>query len=410
MHIGVSAHGFVGWGGGVGFIENLLFGLVAVPDKVTKITVFVPAQRGLRQLAGRVKRAAFQPSQAIRHLWGTTHNPTPWRTAPALFAKICPVVMRYDGTSKSLSQLCQRLKVDVLLPSMTPLRKFGTPWAGYLFDCQHRYYPQFFDSNEIANRDRDFVQMLRTASCVIVNSQAVVTDLDTFFPDKKANISALPFSPLMRSENIRSVLAQTPLVKKKYDAGEQYFIISNQFWIHKDHKTAFKAFALAIQDDALSSYRLVCTGAMEDYRFPGHFSELQALLTSLNIKDRVTFTGYIDKLEQLALLNGADLMLQPTLFEGGPGGGSAYDSVALGVPSVLSDIPVNLEINDSTVTFFKAGDEQSLANAIKWQIQNKARRQSMDELSQKSGDYARKLGLSLFDIASTCAGSGCDLG
>ena len=404
MHMGVTTQGFVNWGGGVGFIENLLFGLAAVPDKVTQITVFVPARQSLLLLlAGRAKRAVLQPSQALRHLSGATHSLDAWKTAPEVFAKICPTIVRYDGTAAGLSQLCQRLHVDVLLPSLSPLPNIETPWAGYLVDCQHRYYPQFFKAREINKRDREFSYMLRTASCVMVNAKTVATDLATFFPDKKAAIFALPFAPLMRTDSIASVVTNTQFVKEKYATGEKYFIISNQFWMHKDHATAFKAFALAIQNDALSSYKLVCTGSIDDYRFPAYFSELQALLVSLNIVDRVIFTGYIDKLEQLALLNGAALMLQPTLFEGGPGGGAAYDSVALGVPSVLSDILVNLEIDDPTVSFFKAGDAHSLAQAIELAMQSEISRQSMAELAQKSTEFARKLGTRIYEIADACA-------
>lgn len=403
MHIGVSTQGFVGWGGGVGFVENLLFGLVAVPDKVTKITVFVPTPPGqLRRLSSRLMRATLQPSQAMRHLRGASQDGTPSETAPELFSRICSAVVSYDGTQTSLRRHCRQLHVDVLLPSMATLRKFDLPWAGYLFDCQHRYFPQFFQPWEIARRDRDFARMLRAASCVIVNAQAAVTDLNSFFPNRTAAIYSLPFSPLMRSDNISAVVAQTPVAKRRYAASDNYFIISNQFWIHKDHSTAFKAFALAIEDTVLRDYKLVCTGALEDYRFPGYFSELKTLLTSLGIEDKVVFTGYIDKLDQLALLNGARLMLQPTLFEGGPGGGATFDAVALGVPSILSDLPVNLEINDPIVTFFKTGCAEALANALKLTVQEESTRQEIDVLNQKSNNYARKLGLSLFDIARSC--------
>ncbi len=233
----------------------------------------------------------------------------------------------------------------------------------------------------------------------MVNSRAAAADFSSFFPDQRASIVALPFAPLLRSENIASVAVQTPAVKQKYATGDKYLIISNQFWIHKDHGTAFKAFALATDKGILHDYKLVCTGTQEDFRFPDHFKKLEALLASLNIKDRVIFTGHIDKLNQLALINGATLMLQPTLFEGGPGGGAAYDSVSLGIPTILSDIPVNFEIADTIVTFFTAGDIYSLANAIELQIQRNVRRKNEYELAQRSNDYARKLGLSLFGIA-----------
>jgi len=409
MHIGVDAQGFISWGGGVGFIENLLFGLASVQDKEVMITVFVPEQPArLRMLASRVKSAILQPSKAMQHLCRTTQNLESWASAPTLFALIRPVVVViYDGTQASLSRFCRRMKVDVILPSMNPLENFGLPWAGYLFDCQHRYYPNFFSAHEINNRDRAFSHMLRTASVVVVNSHAVEADLNSFFPDKTTTIFSLPFAPIIRSENILSVIAETTLVKQKYATSDKYFIISNQFWIHKDHGTAIKAFAIVLQDASMRDYKLVCTGATEDYRFPGYFSELKNLISSLGLEDKIIFTGYIDKSDQLSLINGAALMLQPTLFEGGPGGGAVFDSVAFGVPSILSDIPVNLEINDSIVTFFKTGSPHSLASEIKIALLNLKARPTLIELLEKSSTYARKLGLSLLGVASSCIENNC---
>lgn len=400
MHIGVSTQDFLSWGGGVGFIENLLFGLLATPEKVTKITVFVPEKPGIiSNWAAKIRRTVFEPSNAAKHLFGRTPSQEAWEMAPAFFAGICQNVVTYDGSTRTLSQLCQRLRVDILLPITKPYRKYSVPWIGYLADCQHRHYPQFFSSREIAFRDRYFSNMLSDADVVIVNSRDAAADLDYFFPDGGAKIIALPFAPLLRSDNICNIISQTPLAKRKYATGDNYLMISNQFWIHKDHSTAFKAFALAVGDKALAGFNLVCTGAQHDFRFPGYFSELRRLIASLHIDDRIIFTGYIDKLDQLALLNGATMLLQPTLFEGGPGGGAAYDSVALGIPSLLSNIQVNLEIDDPTVTFFNAGDVQSLSSAISSLIRTRIDRPSVDELMKKNSHYSKTLGLTLYDIA-----------
>jgi glycosyltransferase involved in cell wall biosynthesis len=400
MHIGVSTQDFIGWGGGVGFIENLLFGLLAVPEQVTKITVFVPEKPGpMSNLVARVKRAVFEPSNAAQHLFGRTPSQEAWKMAPTLFARICPNVVAFDGSATTLSHLCQRLRVDILLPITKPSRNYGVPWVGYLADCQHRHYPKFFSAHEIAFRDRYFSNMLSDANVVIVNSRDAAADLDSFFPEGGAKIFALPFAPLLRSDNICNIISRTPLVKHKYATGDKYLMISNQFWIHKDHSTAFKAFALAVEDNALAGFTLVCTGAQDDYRFPDYFTEVQNLITSLHIKDRIIFTGYIDKLDQLALLNGATILLQPTLFEGGPGGGAAYDSVALGIPSLLSNIQVNLEIDDPTVTFFNARDVQSLSSAISSCIRTEVHRPSVNELIEKSSHNAKTLGRSVCAVA-----------
>ena len=57
-------------------------------------------------------------------------------------------------------------------------------------------------------------------------------------------------------------------------------------------------------------------------------------------------------------------LIQPTLFEGSPGGLSVYDALALGVRAIVSDIPVNLEIQEPTVTFFKAANAEDLADMM----------------------------------------------
>jgi glycosyltransferase involved in cell wall biosynthesis len=213
-------------------------------------------------------------------------------------------------------------------------------------------------------------------------------------------IFPLPFSPIVREENLGPIISRTKSVKNDFLTGEFYFIISNQFWIHKDHRSAFQAFAQVAQMSELSEFKLVCTGLKDDYRFPGYFDELKVLVKNLGIQDRVIFTGYIDKLEQLALVNGAVALVQPTLFEGGPGGGSTYDAIALGVPCLLSDIPVNLEIKNPLVSFFKASNAESLAKMLLSASSNSSPRPAKDILLEKSRLYARGLGLSLFEIAN----------
>jgi glycosyltransferase involved in cell wall biosynthesis len=150
-------------------------------------------------------------------------------------------------------------------------------------------------------------------------------------------------------------------VRAQFGLPPRYFIICNQFWIHKDHRTAFLAFARVLAAARGEGLALVCTGSLEDHRAPGHAGELRALLARLGIAEHVFLLGYIPKPEQIALMRAAIAVVQPTLFEGGPGGGSTYDAVALGVPAILSDIPVNREVEGPYVSYFTAGEPEALA-------------------------------------------------
>ena len=74
--------------------------------------------------------------------------------------------------------------------------------------------------------------------------------------------------------------------------------------------------------------------------------------------------GLIPKRAQIELLKGAVALVQPTLYEGGPGGGAAFDAIALDVPVLASDIPVNREIEGGDVRFFPPTDDKELAQLM----------------------------------------------
>jgi glycosyltransferase involved in cell wall biosynthesis len=111
-----------------------------------------------------------------------------------------------------------------------------------------------------------------------------------------------------------------------------------------------------------------------DSRSPAYFPALQEELRRLGIADRVQILGLIPKRDQIELLKQAVALVQPTLFEGGPGGGAAYDAVGLDVPVILSDIAVNREVDCGKVTLFPAGDAEALAEKMRAALRAKPTR------------------------------------
>ena len=155
-------------------------------------------------------------------------------------------------------------------------------------------------------------------------------------------------------------------IKIKYGIHENsnYFFSPNQFWQHKDHITAIKAMALFYEQYKLTDIHLICTGEMHDYRAPGYIQSIQDLVKELQLEGKIHFLGYITKELQLSIMKNAISLVQPTLFEGGPGGGAVYEALAMGIRVVLSDIPVNKEISRSNCLFFEASNPQSLSNKM----------------------------------------------
>jgi glycosyltransferase involved in cell wall biosynthesis len=360
MKIGVLGHRFIEWDGGIDFLRTICESLAAA-DHPVELHVLIPT-RGprvavhglnlrLRRIAKRLLGRPAAPPHAPK-----LHD----LSGPIADAGTTIRIHEIDLGSAAIRRAFRQLQLDILLPSFDTLT-FGAeiPWLGYVYDMQHKYLPHFFSSSELAQRDLAMGRMLREARAVIVNSRSVATDIRTHFPAASAQVVVLPFSaaPLPSWFDL-----DLDVVRAKYSVGANYFIICNQFWKHKDHGTAFKAFA------ALASIhpelQLVCTGATSDYRDPQHFPRLQELISELGIEDRVTILGRIKKPDQIALVRGSVALIQPTMFEGGPGGGAVYDAVALGVPCIVSDIPINLEIDEPGVRFFKSQDPASLREAM----------------------------------------------
>ena len=298
-------------------------------------------------------------------------------------------VYYYNGKEADLAKMAIKHNIDFMLPAFNSLSSnFPIAWAGYIYDFQHKYYPEFFTEKDINSRDRQFLSLLNQAKTIIVNAKSVKNDIEKFIgQNTKARIIALPFCPVLNLDffNLDKNI-------DAYNLPEKYFMISNQFWKHKDHVTAFKAFRIFLDKLENKDICLVCTGQTQDSRFPDYFDSLQNLILDLNLETKILILGYIPKLDQLQILKNCIGIIQPTLFEGGPGGGAVYESVAYGLPSIVSDIPVNKELDDETVTFFKTGSQEDLAEKMIYVFNLEKKQYTVDDLIIKNKNSLLKMG------------------
>jgi glycosyltransferase involved in cell wall biosynthesis len=264
----------------------------------------------------------------------------------------------YSGERREIDRVCIRNGIDVVIPTTYWL---ATPFVSYLYDCQHKHIPSNFSKHEIDARDSYFSQQLKYSPAVIVNSKDVKNDLMAFYNASESAIFSLPFTPQLSID----ALSPDPVAGDQYSIPAKYFLVSNQFWIHKSLETTILALRKLI-DEGVSDAHIVFTGEMHDSRFPDYVASLIELVNSMKLSNSTTFLGYIPKRHQLEILKNAVAVLQPTLFEGGPGGGSVYDSEAFGVRSIVSDIPVNRELPiGDRVVLFETKNPLSLAEKMR---------------------------------------------
>ena len=298
------------------------------------------------------------------------------------------------ASGRGIVDAARRASADLVFPTMLPLGAESIPRVGYLFDFQHRQMPELFSKRTRRNRDRRFARLAADTDAVIVYAKATANDATRFLGLSPERIMTLPYAPHAHSWWFDLDPADA---RARHGIGTHYLMVSNHFWKHKDHATALLAFALLRDQRPDLDLQLVLTGDPIDHRDPRHYGSLLDLSKELGVAGHAHFLGLVPKQDQLALLRGSLALLQPTLFEGGPGGGAVYEAIGLGVPSVVSDIPVNLEIDQGDVRFFRARDAADLAAQTARVIAEQPTRPGREALLAKGDANLARLGTAITD-------------
>ena len=369
VRIGVRAQGFLDWTGGTAFLCGVMQGLQgAFPDGEIHLLV---ADRG-------PKAAVIRTLTTMVNTWNRLRGGARIgedRSNLATAQSVVHFVDHVDLGAPALGRAAKRLGLDIIIPSIGPLpATFQPPWVGYIYDFQHRQLPHLFSRREQQIRDQFFKEITSKSHGIIVNSRDTARMTAELYGESRAKIHALPFCACPDPAWFREEATEPP-----WRPEAPYFMISNQFWIHKDHETAFRA--LALLPPRHRDVAIVCTGNTQDYRRPEHFSDLMSLVDRLGLSGRVHVMGMLPKKDQIRLMQRSVGVIQPTLCEGGPGGGATYDAVGLGVPAILSDIPINRELEDEReVCFFRAQDPESLSVAMTAALDQPFERDSTETL------------------------------
>lgn len=392
MIVLLPMHGFARWNGGLDLVRLMVAAIERAPDREVELSFAIPRPSRPHRLlfAGLRRWRAFAAGATPTRSGGD--DSTLLRSAREIGGH--HRLIDCHDNSRGVLEASRLSKADVIFPTMFPLGRQGPPRVGYMFDFQHRYLPEFFPKRICKNRDLQFKRIADDSTGLVVNSQSVARDVEKFLGYPGDRILVMPFSPYALPWWFD---LDPGKVQPRYGLHGRYLLACNHFWKHKDHATALRAFSLLHALPENSDLQLVLTGDPIDHRDPRHYGKLQSLTSELGITADTHFLGLIPKREQLALLRGSAALLQPTRFEGGPGGGSVYEAIGLGVPSVVSDIPVNLEIDQGDVRFFRAGDAGDLAAKATALLSNPKPRPSRESLLAKGDANLARLGNAICD-------------
>lgn len=384
---------YLTWDGGIDFLcylvkglssvsenYNLKFYLILPYDNITALKAITLSLINKIKKGGEIKLGGKNVNDKIREAFKNYEIPVE--------------IVYYNYLQYDVERKLQKISADIIFPV---IKRFESkvPYVSYIPDIQHKHLPHFFSEEEIKFRDKRFSVLLKTSKAVIVNALSVKRDIEKFYGNAE-NVFNLPFCPPGPFKEWDP--AETSALLRKINPPQKYFVISNQFWKHKDHITAFKAFHILSQKAEFSAVKLFCTGLLEDTRFPEYIEEIKQFISLNHLEEKIILLGYIRKEEQMALMDGAIALIQPTLFEGGPGGGAVYNAVSIGTRCIVSDIDVNQEIENPLVKFFKAKSPDDLALKMEQGLYEDYQKPSKEILIQQGETRMKELGAVLVSV------------
>jgi glycosyltransferase involved in cell wall biosynthesis len=358
-----------GWLGGVIFVQNLTRLLSDLSDaERPRILVLTDAARDSDFINVmnnfRAVEGIFESSGAPIHI------------KPELI----PVIAGPAGEVDANKVTALFGQAQALFPACQPLFH---PYKAlhWIPDLQHKHLPHLFDQLELDQRDDVFSRMLYKQRFVLFSSHSAAMDAARFYPNITSKMYVWPF--------VSGVTADTsgnadPRIT--YKLPEKYLFAPNQFWVHKDHLTLFKA--IKILKDRGLEITVVCTGSNGDARKPTHFAELAQYVQDNGIAHLTKYLGIVDHPTLTSLFRYATAVAQPSLFEGWST--VVEDTKSIGRPIFLTDLPVHYEqaTTPNPFYFFKQGNAEDLAAHIEAQWPNL--RPGPDPDAELAGHMARE--------------------
>lgn len=259
-----------------------------------------------------------------------------------------------------ISDLLKQYPLDVVFPLQDYPVRTSTPTKliSWNADFQYKYYPEFFTRMQRFGRSLRTKLALKNTDHLVLSSEDARNDLEKFFRVPEGlNIYIYHFVSILED------LEQTDitLLRDTYHLPEQYFIISNQFHPHKNHRLALQAMALLKKEGI--RIHMAFTGKLPDAADSAYMAGLHRIIDEHQLRDQISMLGVISRADQLQLMRHAQAVVQPSLFEGWST--VIEDARSLQVPVLASGLAVNREQLGKEGSYFDPHNAEALAGLLK---------------------------------------------
>ena len=258
-----------------------------------------------------------------------------------------------------VNKILEEYDLDAIYPILDfPVRtRTKTKLISWWADLQHKHYPEFFSKKQIAGRNLRIKFILKNCDYMVLSSNDVLSDFRKFF--------VIGTTPLVHIYHFVSVIdnhndIDGRLIREKYNLPEKYFLISNQFHKHKNHRVVL--LAIANLKKTGKKLHIACTGKLPSASFSPYMEEIHHIIRENEIQDQVTMLGVISRSDQIQIMRHSQAVIQPSLFEGWST--VIEDAKSLQVPVIASDLKVNIEQLGNEGCYFSPHNPDELASIL----------------------------------------------
>lgn len=341
IHICLNMVGGTAWIGGAIYTQNLARAITSLPAE----------QRSQIKLSVRVQEDNLEMVEPIRSCVDCISVTSRWQRAVIrgrkILAEWVPIIpLKWLNPEK----------IDFVYPTIAGAR-YSYAWGGWIPDFQHYHLPEMFSPEEIAERNTWHRRVADNAPVVVLSSNMAKQDFDRLYPEAASRSVVMHFATAL---NLEWFQLDPTLTQAKYDLPDRFFLVSNQFWKHKDHTAIVKALDLLKQQGIKPV--VVCTGKTSDSRHPGYYGQLLSTIADLGLSQQFRILGLIPRVDQIQLMRRCLAVIQPSRFEGWST--VVEDARTVGKPMLLSDFPVHVEQNPPYSSFFQQGNVEQLASLM----------------------------------------------
>lgn len=328
------------WLGGVYYTQNLIRCLAELPSD----------ERGRLHITLEHNRGSEKHVEPVRSLIDRAES-------YGRFARDSRAGFRWViGRVGSRLPIALRPRYDFVYPASAQAPGLS-PGAGWIPDFQHRHLPELFPEAEIYARERTNLYCALNLDRVVLSSEMAANDFRNFYPLSAHKARVLRFTSVIEEDWIRRTPEEVIQAKA---LPERFFLVSNQFWIHKNHRLVVEAARVCRERGA--PVQIAFTGSFHDSRSKDFVGDLRRRIDELGLAGSLHILGQIPRSDQMQLFRSCLAVIQPSKFEGWST--VVEDARALGKTAFMSDFPVHLEQDPPFGRYFAQDDPHQLAELL----------------------------------------------